>query len=172
MTRFASLLIANRSEIALRIQRTARRMGLRSIAVYSEGDRDARHAREADLAVCIGPAAPRASYLSIDALLDAARRTGAEAVHPGYGFLAESADFAQAVIDAGLVWVGPPPAAIRAMGDKANAKQLAGRRARGPRVRRHRPVCGRADARRATGRLSADDQGCRGRRRTRHAPGT
>jgi len=131
MTRFASLLIANRSEIALRIQRTARRMGLRSIAVYSEGDRDARHAREADLAVCIGPAAPRASYLNIGALLDAARRTGAEAVHPGYGFLAESADFAQAVIDAGLVWVGPPPAAIRAMGDKANAKQLA-RRAGAP----------------------------------------
>jgi len=131
VTRFASLLIANRGEIALRIQRTARRMGLRSIAVYSEGDRDARHACEADAAVCIGPPAPRASYLNIGALLDAARRTGAAAVHPGYGFLAESADFAQAVIDAGLVWVGPPPAAIRAMGDKANAKQLA-RRAGAP----------------------------------------
>jgi len=126
VSRFASLLVANRGEIALRIQRTARRMGLRSIAVYSEGDRDARHAREADAAVCIGLAAPRASYLNIGALLDAARRTGAAAVHPGYGFLAESADFAQAVIDAGLVWVGPPPAAIRAMGDKAAAKRLAG----------------------------------------------
>ncbi len=124
MTRFASLLIANRGEIALRIQRTARRMGLRSIAVYSEGDRDARHAREADIAVCIGAAAPRASYLNIEALLETARRTGAEAVHPGYGFLAESADFAQAVLDAGLIWVGPPPAAIRAMGDKAGAKRL------------------------------------------------
>jgi geranyl-CoA carboxylase alpha subunit len=125
MRRFASLLVANRGEIALRIQRTARRMGLRTIAVYSEGDRDARHAREADAAVCIGPAAPRASYLSVAALLEAARRTGAEAVHPGYGFLAESADFAQAVIDAGLVWVGPPPAAIRAMGDKTQAKRIA-----------------------------------------------
>jgi len=124
VTRFASLLIANRGEIALRIQRTARRMGLRSIAVYSEGDRDARHAREADIAVCIGAAAPRASYLNIEALLETARRTGAEAVHPGYGFLAESADFAQAVLDAGLIWVGPPPAAIRAMGDKAGAKRL------------------------------------------------
>jgi len=100
-------------------------MGLRSIAVCSEGDRDARHAREADAAVCIGPAAPRASYLDIAALLEAARRTGAEAVHPGYGFLAESAPFAEAVIDAGLVWVGPPPAAIRAMGDKSAAKRLA-----------------------------------------------
>jgi len=124
VTRFASLLIANRGEIALRIQRTARRMGLRSIAVYSEGDRDARHAREADIAVCIGAAAPRASYLNIEALLETARRTGAEAVHPGYGFLAESADFAQAALDAGLIWVGPPPAAIRAMGDKAGAKRL------------------------------------------------
>jgi len=126
MRRFASLLIANRGEIALRIQRSARRMGLRSIAVYSEGDRDARHALEADAAVCIGAAAPRASYLNIAALLDAARRTGAEAVHPGYGFLAESAAFAQAVMDAGLVWVGPPPEAIRAMGDKAEAKRIAG----------------------------------------------
>jgi geranyl-CoA carboxylase alpha subunit len=126
MARFASLLIANRGEIALRIQRTARQMGLRTIAVYSEADRDARHAREADAAVCVGAASPRESYLNIRALLDAARRTRAAAVHPGYGFLAESADFAQAVIDAGLVWVGPPPAAIRAMGDKAKAKQLAG----------------------------------------------
>jgi len=123
--RFASLLIANRGEIALRVQRSARRMGLRTVAVYSEGDREARHAREADAAVCIGAAAPRASYLNIAALLDAARRTGADAVHPGYGFLAESAAFAQAVIDAGLVWVGPPPRAIRVMGDKAEAKRLA-----------------------------------------------
>ncbi len=125
MAQFASLLIANRGEISIRIQRTARRMGLRTIAVYSEGDRDARHAREADAAVCIGPASPRASYLNSAAILDAARRTRAQAVHPGYGFLAESADFAQAVLDAGLVWVGPPPQAIRAMGDKAEAKRLA-----------------------------------------------
>jgi len=122
---FGSLLIANRGEIALRIHRTARRMGLRTVAVYSEADRNARHAREADAAVCLGAAAPRASYLNIAALLDAARRSGVEAVHPGYGFLAESAAFADAVIDAGLIWVGPPPAAIRAMGDKAAAKRIA-----------------------------------------------
>ncbi len=119
---FHSLLIANRGEISLRVQRTARRMGLHTIAVYSEADRDARHAREADGAVCIGGAAPRDSYLSIASLIAAAKRTRAQAVHPGYGFLAESAEFAQAVIDAGLLWIGPPPAAIRAMGDKGAAK--------------------------------------------------
>jgi geranyl-CoA carboxylase alpha subunit len=122
---FRSLLIANRGEIALRIMRTARAMGLRAIAVYSEADREARHAREADAAASIGGAAPRESYLSIASILAAAKRTGAEAVHPGYGFLAESAEFAQAVLDAGLVWVGPPPAAIRAMGDKGEAKRIA-----------------------------------------------
>ena len=121
--KFDSLLIANRGEISLRVQRTARRLGLRTIAVYSEVDRDARHAREADCAVCIGGAAPRDSYLNIASLIAAAKRTGAQAVHPGYGFLAESAEFAQAVIDAGLAWVGPPPAAIRAMGDKGAAKE-------------------------------------------------
>ena len=121
---FRSLLIANRGEIALRVMRTARGMGLRTIAVYSEPDRDARHAREADASACIGAAAPRESYLKIEALIGAARATGAEAIHPGYGFLAESADFAQAVFDARLIWVGPPPAAIRAMGDKGQAKRL------------------------------------------------
>jgi geranyl-CoA carboxylase alpha subunit len=122
---FRTLLIANRGEIALRVQRTARRLGLRTIAVYSEADRDARHAREADDALCIGGAAPRESYLSVEAIVAAARRVGAEAVHPGYGFLAESPEFAQAVLDAGLAWVGPPPAAMRALGDKAEAKRLA-----------------------------------------------
>ncbi len=122
---FRSLLIANRGEIALRILRTARGLGLRTVAVYSEADRDARHAREADDAVCIGGAAPRESYLDAAAIVAAARRAGAEAVHPGYGFLAESAAFAQAVLDAGLAWVGPPPAAMRALGDKAEAKRLA-----------------------------------------------
>ena len=122
---FRSVLVANRGEIALRVFRTARRMGFQCIAVYSEVDRNARHVREADAAHCIGPAAPRESYLNIPAIIAAARATGAGSVHPGYGFLAENADFAKAVLDAGLVWVGPSPDAIRAMGDKANAKRLA-----------------------------------------------
>ena len=121
---FRSLLIANRGEIALRVMRTARAMGLRTIAVYSEADRDARHTREADASVCIGGPAPRDSYLNVDSIIAAAKQSGAEALHPGYGFLAESASFAQAVLDAGLVWVGPPPEAIRAMGDKGEAKRL------------------------------------------------
>jgi geranyl-CoA carboxylase alpha subunit len=121
---FRSLLIANRGEIALRVMRTARAMGLRTIAVYSEADRDARHAREADVSICIGAPAPRDSYLNIAAIISAAKQSGAEAIHPGYGFLAESAQFALAVLDAGLVWVGPPPAAIQGMADKGAAKQL------------------------------------------------
>jgi len=122
---FRSLLIANRGEIALRILRTARRLGLRAIAVCSDADRDAPHVRAADAAARLGGPAPRDSYLSIAALLAAAKSTGAEAVHPGYGFLAESAEFAEAVLGAGLTWVGPPPAAIRAMGDKRKAKEIA-----------------------------------------------
>src|SRR2546423_11540589 len=113
-----SLLIANRGEIARRIMRTARRMGMRTIAVYSDADRDVLHVREADTAVRIGGAPPAESYLNIAAIIEAAKRTDADAVHPGYGFLAENADFAQAVIDAGLTWVGPPSLAIRMMGDK------------------------------------------------------
>jgi len=120
-----NLLIANRGEIALRIMRTARRMAMRTIAVYSDADRDALHVREADAAVRIGGAAPRESYLNIAAIIEAAKRASADAVHPGYGFLGENADFAQAVIDAGLVWVGPPPTAIRQMSDKAEAKRIA-----------------------------------------------
>jgi propionyl-CoA carboxylase alpha chain/3-methylcrotonyl-CoA carboxylase alpha subunit len=114
----ASLLIANRGEIARRIIRTARRMGVRTVAVYSEADAGAPHVREADEAIAIGPAPARESYLSAPAILAAARLTGAEAIHPGYGFLSENADFAAAVIADGRVWVGPPPAAIRAMGLK------------------------------------------------------
>ena len=121
---FRSVLIANRGEIAVRIQRTARRLGMRTIAVYAEADRDAPHCRAADLALPIGPSQPQASYLNIEALLDAARRSGAEAVHPGYGFLAESEAFAIACIDAGLVFIGPAAGTIRAMGNKAAAKRL------------------------------------------------
>jgi propionyl-CoA carboxylase alpha chain/3-methylcrotonyl-CoA carboxylase alpha subunit len=119
-----SLLIANRGEIARRIIRTARRLGVRTVAVYSEADAEAQHVREADAAVLIGPAPAAESYLRGAAILKAAKETGAEALHPGYGFLSENADFARAVLDAGLVWVGPPPSAIRAMGLKDAAKRL------------------------------------------------
>ena len=122
---FRRLLIANRGEIACRIASTARRMGLHVVAAHSEADAGARHVRLADESVCIGPARPQDSYLDIDALLDAARRTGAEAVHPGYGFLSENAEFAERVAGAGLVFVGPPPEAIRAMGSKSAAKRIA-----------------------------------------------
>ncbi len=120
---FRKILIANRGEIACRIIRTAHRLGYRTVAVFSEADAHAPHVRQADEAVCIGAAPAAESYLKVDALLDAARRTGADAVHPGYGFLSERADFAQACADAGLVFIGPPPDAIRAMGDKALAKR-------------------------------------------------
>jgi len=120
---FKKILVANRGEIACRVMRTARRMGYRTVAVYSEADVASPHVTLADEAVCIGPAPAAQSYLSIRALLDAASKTGADAVHPGYGFLSERADFAQACADAGLVFIGPPPAAIRAMGDKALAKR-------------------------------------------------
>ena len=121
---FAKILIANRGEIACRVIRTARRLGYRTVAVYSDADAASPHVSQADEAVCIGPAPAAQSYLRIEALLDAARRTRADAVHPGYGFLSERADFAQACADAGLVFIGPPPSAIRAMGDKAQAKRL------------------------------------------------
>jgi 3-methylcrotonyl-CoA carboxylase alpha subunit len=117
-----SLLVANRGEIACRIFRTARRLGVRTIAVFSDADSGAQHVREADEAYHIGPAAPRASYLNIERILEAARATGAEAVHPGYGFLSEKSEFAQACVDAGLVFVGPPAAAIASMGSKIVAK--------------------------------------------------
>ncbi|MEF8725301.1 MAG: biotin carboxylase N-terminal domain-containing protein, partial [Candidatus Accumulibacter delftensis] len=121
---FAKILIANRGEIACRVIRTARRMGIRTVAVYSEADANARHVRLADEAVCIGPAAARESYLVADRLLDAACRTGAQAVHPGYGFLSENDRFADACAAAGIVFIGPPATAIRAMGSKSAAKTL------------------------------------------------
>ncbi|GIJ33703.1 acetyl-CoA carboxylase biotin carboxylase subunit [Micromonospora sediminimaris] len=119
-----SLLVANRGEIARRIIRTARRLGVRAIAVHSEADADLPFVAEADEAVCVGPANPAQSYRNTEAILAAARSTGAQAIHPGYGFLSENADFARTVEASGLIWVGPGADAISAMGDKINARNL------------------------------------------------
>src|SRR5215217_4005122 len=121
---FSKILIANRGEIACRVIKTARSMGIRTVAVYSEADAGARHVRLADEAVLIGPPPARESYLRIDAILGAAKETGAQAVHPGYGFLSENEDFALACAREGVVFIGPPVEAIRAMGSKSASKQL------------------------------------------------
>ncbi|MEV1143817.1 biotin carboxylase N-terminal domain-containing protein [Micromonospora sp. NPDC049799] len=119
-----SLLVANRGEIARRIIRTAKRLGIRAIAVHSEADADLPFVTEADEAVCVGPANPAQSYRNVEAILAAAKSTGAQAIHPGYGFLSENADFARTVQSSGLIWVGPGADAITAMGDKINARNL------------------------------------------------
>jgi 3-methylcrotonyl-CoA carboxylase alpha subunit len=121
---FSKILIANRGEIACRVIKTARRLGIKTVAVYSDADSGARHVAMADEAVHIGPSPARESYLVADKIIDAARRTGAQAVHPGYGFLSENAGFAEACAEAAIVFIGPPPAAIRAMGSKSEAKKI------------------------------------------------
>jgi acetyl-CoA carboxylase biotin carboxylase subunit len=123
---FESVLVANRGEIARRVIRTAQRMGIKAIAVYSEADAGLPFVHEADDAVLLGAPAPAESYLDAAKVIEAARSSGAQAIHPGYGFLSENASFAAAVIDAGLIWVGPSPAAIIAMGDKVAARNLVG----------------------------------------------
>src|SRR5580700_1147291 len=123
---FRKVLIANRGAIACRIIRTLRRMGIASVAVYSEADRHSLHVDQADEAVAIGPAAASESYLSIPAILDAAQKTRAEAIHPGYGFLSENAEFAEACAEQGIVFIGPTPEQMRAFGLKHTARRIAG----------------------------------------------
>ncbi len=120
---FTKILVANRGEIAVRVIRACQERGVKAVAIYSDADRSALHVRFAEEAYRIGPPPARESYLNIPAIIEVAKRSGAEAVHPGYGFLSENEEFAQAVLDAGLAWVGPAPSAIYAMGDKVMARR-------------------------------------------------
>ena len=168
---FEKILIANRGEIALRIQRACREMGIKTVAVHSEADAEAKYVKLADESVCIGPAPSAQSYLNMPAIISAAEVTDAEAIHPGYGFLSENADFAERVEKSGFVFIGPRPETIRLMGDKVSAKHamnkagvpcVPGSKAHCPKPRTRSGLLSRD-------RLSGDHQGGRRRRRARHA---
>ncbi|MGC8938703.1 MAG: biotin carboxylase N-terminal domain-containing protein, partial [Thermodesulfovibrio sp.] len=124
MELFKKILIANRGEIAVRIIRACRELGIKTVAVYSEADKESLHVKLADEAICIGPASPAQSYLNLTAILSAADITDAEAIHPGYGFLSENAQFAEACVNSGIVFIGPTPENIKIGGDKAKARQI------------------------------------------------
>ena len=168
---FKKILIANRGEIALRIIQACKELGIQTVAVYSTADRDSLHVTYADEDVCIGPPPSKGSYLNISSIISAAEITGADAIHPGYGFLAENAHFAEVLDECKIRWIGPRPEVIRLMGDKAKARQTA--KAAGvpvlPGSQEPLEDAEQAARARGRGRLSGDPQGVGGRRRARHA---